>query len=242
MKQGYKWIGLITTAILSWALLTFAILPLINFLFLSTKDSSVLENALNTFIPEGISIKDINANTELMLTSWDLNNRSPRFFSKWSYDNLNKNDDLDHSMDLRKMTLATSATPYYFTPADIEGNFYISGDNIAMSPAMFAYLYANEKKNIERKDIRVVSVGATNEASEKLDSTTSLLEWVFRLPTLLAPVKKHTQDFMLQYFLREDGKDFHKYELQTTRKFETEFYLQTSRVNTLKTLSQDMIF
>jgi len=87
---------------------------------------------------------------ELFLTSWDLNNRSPRFFSKWSYDNVGQvegrsEDKYDHHINLLNMTLATSATPFYFSPAMINGHFYISGDNIAMSPAMYAYFYANER-------------------------------------------------------------------------------------------------
>ena len=42
------------------------------------------------------------------------------------------------------MVLASAVTPYYFRPALIRDNFYISGDNVAMSPAMLAYIYAGE--------------------------------------------------------------------------------------------------
>ena len=52
-------------------------------------------------------------------------------------------DKFDHHFNLLNMTMATSATPFYFSPATLNGEFYISGDNIAQSPAMFAYLYAN---------------------------------------------------------------------------------------------------
>ena len=48
------------------------------------------------------------------------------------------------------MTLATAATPKYFNFADINDNKYISGDNIAMSPAMFAYFYTNDRMGIDR--------------------------------------------------------------------------------------------
>lgn len=94
--------------------------------------------------------------TELLLTSWDLNKRSPRFFTKWSYDHLGMLEmegengmemttKHDHHMSLLNMTMATSSTPFYFSPAKIKEHFYISGDNIAMSPAMYAFYYANER-------------------------------------------------------------------------------------------------
>jgi hypothetical protein len=46
------------------------------------------------------------------------------------------------------MTWASANTPYYFKPAVINDNVYISGDNMAISPALFSYYYANEKKGI----------------------------------------------------------------------------------------------
>ena len=36
------------------------------------------------------------------------------------------------------MVLASAATPLYFTPTEIDKDFYISGENVALSPAMFA--------------------------------------------------------------------------------------------------------
>lgn len=71
-------------------------------------------------------------------------------------------------MSLGNMTYATANTPYYFSPAKINGNLYISGDSIALSPAMFAFLHAKEKKGIHTEDIRVVSIGSINEESSKI--------------------------------------------------------------------------
>ena len=47
-------------------------------------------------------------------------------------------------MTLGEMTWASADTPYYFRPAVIKNNTYISGDNVALSPAMFAYFYVNQ--------------------------------------------------------------------------------------------------
>lgn len=59
-----------------------------------------------------------------------------------------------YDMSLKQMILASGASHYYFHPAEIKCNrdtlycntphYYISGDNIALSPAMYAYLHANE--------------------------------------------------------------------------------------------------
>jgi len=54
-------------------------------LFSSLKEANVLKAALvrPDFIPEGTSIQDAITD-DVFITAWDLNNRSPRFFSKWS--------------------------------------------------------------------------------------------------------------------------------------------------------------
>lgn len=122
------------------------------------------------------------------MTAWDINNRSPRFFSKKTFGKFTQKE-LDHNLTLSDMITASAVTPYYFTPAEFNGNYYISGDNVAMSPAMFAYYLAQD---LGEENIRVVSVGATNELAEKIDVTASLLEWATRLTSLNAPVKKHT--------------------------------------------------
>jgi hypothetical protein len=40
------------------------------------------------------------------------------------------------------MTIASAANPVYFTPYIKGNNYYISGNNVALSPAMHAFLYA----------------------------------------------------------------------------------------------------
>ena len=120
------------------------------------------------------------------------------------------------------MILASGASHYYFHPAAIKCNenipscmephYYISGDNIALSPAMYAYLHANEILGKDLDKIRVVSVGNYNTLPEKIDTKTSLLAWVGRLASLNAPVKKDTMDYMVADFLNENGMDFWKFD------------------------------
>lgn len=174
-----------------------------------------------------------------MVTAWDLNNRSPRFFSKHTYGKFTETE-LDHNLTLSEMVLASAVTPYYFRPAEINGNFYISGDNVAMSPAMFAYYLAKE---LDQQEIRVLSVGATNELAEKIDVSASLLEWATRLSALTGPVKKHTQDYMTEYLLKKDGYDFQKFELDTTYDQEQSLYNDyDKRLPVLTEMSQDFIY
>jgi len=99
------------------------------------------------------------------MLAWDFNHRTPRFFSKWSQANL-RNETFNHDMTMDNMVWASAVTPYYFKPAVIDGAEYISGDNVALSPGMYAYYYANERKNDKQEKIRVVSIGSTNEEPE----------------------------------------------------------------------------
>lgn len=109
------------------------------------------------------------------------------------------------------MTTASASTPYYFRPTTIPDTFkkndgkdylYISGDNVAVSPAMYSMLHAVDKDLVETGKVHVVSVGNINERSSKIGEKSSLLDWAMRLATLTGPVKKHTQDYMTSYFLK----------------------------------------
>lgn len=61
-----------------------------NYFFMSTKDVDELKQKIisDSFIPENTDVNDIVFD-EILLTSWDINSRTPRFFSKWSNKNQN---------------------------------------------------------------------------------------------------------------------------------------------------------
>ena len=90
------------------------------------------------------------------------------------------------------MTMATASTPFYFKPAIINDHIYISGDNIALSPANFAFFYANERLQIPESDIHVTSIGAVNTVPQEMDETESVLEVAMKILEYTAPSKKHT--------------------------------------------------
>ena len=49
-----------------------------------------------------------------------------------------------HNMTMKEMTVASAANSNYFLPYELKGNFYISGNEIASSPAYLAYINAIE--------------------------------------------------------------------------------------------------
>lgn len=116
------------------------------------------------------------------------------------------------------MVLASAATPFYFKPVMIPGHVspFISGDNVAQSPAMYAMLNEIQNKGISQDDIRIVSVGAINEKSSSIKANTGLIDWALRLASLNAPVKRHTMDYFANEILRKSDHSFLKFEIQDT--------------------------
>ena len=144
-----------------------------------------------------MKIDDICAK-DTMLISWDVQNRTPRMYSKWSAANLNKSR-ANHNIPISYMTLASAATSIFFLPLEYEGDILIAGDNVAASPALFAFLDATDKSNIDPKTINVVSIGSMNPLADQISDNAGMLDWASRLFTLNAPVKRHTMDYMMHF-------------------------------------------
>ena len=83
-------------------------------------------------IPAGTKIEDINPDVDdFLFLSWDVNQRTPRFFSKWAVDTVKNDPKQDYDMTLDEMVTASGANIYYFHPFSKNNNLYISGDNVA---------------------------------------------------------------------------------------------------------------
>lgn len=134
-----KIIGIIVFSLLWWV-----IIPLINYLLNNLKDPKLLKDSLNNagFISPNYSIQDV-ISEDLFILAWAINDRTPRWFSKYTQIHW-REPKFNHNMNLNDMVLASAATPYYFKPVMIDGHEspFISGDNVAQSPAMYAYYYA----------------------------------------------------------------------------------------------------
>lgn len=201
-RRGYKyWFGALS-AVLAYLFWRFLIIPLVYYLFIGLEDSSVLRDAIAPIIPADLSIQDIITD-DALITAWDFNNRSPRFYSKWYQKNEDKTI-FNHNMSFLDMVWTSANTQYYFMPAVVDGDVYMSGSNYAKSPALYAYLYATERLGVKQADINMVSVGSTNEEPELIGDNVGLLDWVSRLTSLASSVKVHTMNYMLEYILREN--------------------------------------
>jgi predicted acylesterase/phospholipase RssA len=127
-------------------------------------------------------------------------------------------------MTLNNMVWASASTPFYFKPATIDGNDYISGDNLAVSPAMYAMFHAGLTQ--PDQDIRVISVGGTFELPDLIeaDGGGSLITWSTRLSTLTAPVKMHTMDGFINSKLAKHNHVLHKYQIPKSANWMIDFY------------------
>ena len=226
--------------VVDFALFYWAVIPLVNYLLGNLRESSVLKDALDKsgFIPKDFSI--LNALVPTFITAWAINDRTPRFFSQYSFKNWN-DPKFDHTMSLNNMVLASADTPYYFKPVMIEGHKspFISGDNVAQSPALYAMLNDIQNLDVDKKDIRIVSIGAINEESSAISKNTGLVNWAVRLASLNAPVKRHTMDYFANQVLREEYHAFHKFEIQMTVAQSEALYYTSERIPKLEQYAQD---
>lgn len=65
----------------------YAVIPLVRLLVMSNRPTSDLGRRIDELIPKELKITD-TVTDNVLLTAWDLNHRSPRFFTKWGYENL----------------------------------------------------------------------------------------------------------------------------------------------------------
>jgi hypothetical protein len=242
-QNGYKYWALGFFAILDFAIFFWAVVPLINYLTNNLRAAEVLKKALDNsnFIPKDFSIMDTMK--PVFITAWAINDRTPRFFSQFSFKNW-RDEKFNHEMTLNNMVLASAATPYYFKPVMIEGHKspFISGDNVAQSPAMYAMLNAIQNDKVPKEDIRIISVGAINQKSSSISKNTGLIDWAVRLASLNAPVKRHTMDYFANEVLRSNGNMFEKFEIQMNLLGVENLYYTSDRVKALLPLAQDQIW
>ena len=128
------------------------------------------------------------------------------------------------------MVIASASSPAFFEPAVIgtdainpSDDVYISGDNVAKSPALFAYLQAKSTKfwdGTTYDRIRVVSIGSVKDEPEDSFLTDySLLKWTRELLKMNHQIVQNTMDYMLEAIMRKNGHPYHKFELNRDRKW-----------------------
>jgi len=84
-KLSLKWWALYISAVFNFTIIWYAIFPLVDYMFSSLREASSLRDSLSKagLVPDNYSIQDV-VTQDLYILAWDLNNRSPRFFSKKS--------------------------------------------------------------------------------------------------------------------------------------------------------------
>lgn len=99
--MGFKWYGLTVAAVIS-LYLSFKIIVHIQYAVIELKDPQTIYDKLD-WIPDDLTIDQI-ASEDAFITAWDINNRSPRFFNKWS-----AKAQSNHNMKFKNMILASSS-------------------------------------------------------------------------------------------------------------------------------------
>lgn len=132
-RQGYKWYWLLIISCLTGLILYIWLIPAINYLFLSSKVNTELSNEINKFIP-GDKIEDIVDNVDLIIPTWELNNREPYLFSKNTM--RNEPDKYSKYNNLQTMTFLSAVNPLYILPYQDGDKVFISGNNFAKGPSM----------------------------------------------------------------------------------------------------------
>ena len=113
----------------------------------------------NDFLPHEATF-DSTLTDDLMITAWELDSHPPCFFTKSQTVTYNQPK---FRNSLTNMTFVSANNPLYFKPAQINETYYMSGDFVAVSPAMFAYEYVSNHKNISLDQIRIVSIGSVKD-------------------------------------------------------------------------------
>jgi patatin-like phospholipase/acyl hydrolase len=141
--------------------------------------------------------------TRALVTTYDLQARSPRFFKSWR-------DDAGLSMALAAE--ATSAAPTYFEPVLVDGAPLIDGGVFAGNPALCAY--AEARRLEPDADVRLLSLGTgsqTRSISFSAARGWGKLEWAQPIIDVVFDASSDAVDYQLDHLLGD-----RHYRLQAT--------------------------
>lgn len=116
----------------------------------------------------------------------------------------------------------------------------MSGNNVAESPAMLAFLTAKEN-GINEKDIEIVSIGSISQRADKVSANIGIVEWISRISSLQGASKRFSQDYLVYYMLQIYGNTFTKINLKVDVEKDKELEEMKDKLLTLNDLKSDMI-
>ena len=234
-RKGYKWYWLLITGFVTGLLLYVAIIPGIEFSFVKTSDSATLKEKIQ-FIP-ATNFDDVIVDN-FLIPAWDVVERKP-----WLYTKTAKTiEGAEQGVTLDQAALRSAVNPVYYRPLAAGDKTFISGNNIAASPALLSFLEATEGGSAQLKDINhVVSIGAVNVRPDKIPENIGLIEWASRVDSLTSWSKLHTQDYLLENIMSEAGKTFTKFNLPISFDEDSQLQNMNERIEQLIYLKNDMI-
>lgn len=171
-----------------------------------------------------------NALTDVMVTTYDIEERSPFFLKSWRAHS--------EGVPMRQAAWATSSAPTYFEPAEMwvrdERRVLIDGGVFVNSPAVSAY--AEAKKLYPEEEIRVVSIG-TGTTDEPIAYEDAVgwgdLGWARTIIDVVLDGMVDAADYQLDYIL---GDRFNRFQVKLEAANDE---LDDASSRNLKALTQD---
>ena len=139
-----------------------------------------------------------------------------------------------------KTTYFSGCNPMYFKPCKEGQQIFLSGNNVAESPAMLAFLTAKEN-GINEKDIEIVSIGSISQRADKVSANIGIVEWISRISSLQGASKRFSQDYLVYYMHQIYGNTFTKINLKVDVEKDKELEKMKDKLHTLNNLKEDMI-
>jgi uncharacterized protein len=173
-------------------------------------DAGALEKALERYMGDALLSQAL---TRVLVTSYDLEQRKPKFFKSWRV-----STDPDHQdYPMKVVARATSAAPTYFEPVRVERGDkkpafgLVDGGVFANNPGMCAY--AEVRRIAPRSRIQLVSLGTgqlTHPIHYEDAKNWGLVEWVRPVIDVVFDGVSDTVDYQLTQVL-DDGA-YHRFQ------------------------------
>lgn len=199
-------------------------------------------------MPDSFNVDNILTN-DVLFPAWNIDKKIPVFFSKKT-SQLYKNTEPMYSVSMSDMVWASATNPNFFSAANIKwpgnekGNLFFGGDTVSSCPALYSHFLATNTAfwGIDPAKIKMITVGNKDFSSDKISSSVSVLDWVSRLYQLTGPVKKYTQNYMVEHILRKNNIAWNYYQLPQSSDFSFFEMVSNDRdINTIKQNADEMI-
>lgn len=182
-------------------------------------------------------LDDIVPNVDVLIPSYDLDTRKPRFFKSSRVE--------DRTYHMWQIAMATAAAPTFFEPyystteSPITNELLVDGGVFANSPALCAY---SEVVGTGETDILLVSVG-TGYASEPYQQEDAKdwgqLEWILPLISVMFDGMGGATHFQLQQLLPEER--YFRFQIKLPNEVATMDDSSPQHIEELKKYAEEMI-